>query len=48
MIETANHVEQRALAAARGTDERDERPGLDREVHVPHGRHVDVTGPVGL
>jgi len=48
MVEAADHVEQRALAAARRTDERDERPALDREIDAVQGRDIDVADAVGL
>jgi hypothetical protein len=48
MIEAADHVKQRALSAARRTDERDERLRFNRKVNAPYCKDLDFTRAIPL
>jgi len=48
MVQTADHVEQRGLAAAGRTDERHEGRPLNRKVHPLDGLHLNVAGSIGF
>ncbi|CAM2146819.1 hypothetical protein PT2222_190141 [Paraburkholderia tropica] len=47
-LETAQQAQQRGLAAARGAEQREQRAGLHREMHVvQHGMAVEGLGNAG-